>query len=85
MFARCWRVTNFALDDLTFVISHFLPHLAATASGASSRPRGSTAAPSRHRHNLLNRTSDLNLLQLTDNKQLLAKKPLKRAHVINGS
>jgi hypothetical protein len=33
------RATNFALDDLTFVVSHFLPQRNRTASGASSGPR----------------------------------------------
>jgi transposase len=34
------RVTNFALDDLTFVITISCPISTATASGAFSRPRG---------------------------------------------
>ena len=33
------RATGFPLDDLTFVVRHFLPHLTATTSTASSRPR----------------------------------------------
>src|SRR3954447_5559191 len=43
------RVSNFALDDLTFVIPHSCRISTATASGASSRPRASIAAPSQHR------------------------------------
>ena len=34
------RMTGFALDDLTFTLRHFLPTSTATASTASSKPRG---------------------------------------------
>jgi transposase-like protein len=34
------RLTGFALDDLTFTLRHFLPTSTATASTASSKPRG---------------------------------------------
>src|SRR3954464_7572450 len=43
------RITNFALDDLTFVITHPCRISTATASGASSRPKASIVAPSQHR------------------------------------
>jgi hypothetical protein len=33
------RATGFPLDDLTFVVTHFLPHLDRTTSTASSGPR----------------------------------------------
>jgi transposase InsO family protein len=48
------RSTNFALDDLTFVVTHFLPHLnrdsiwrILRAEGLSRRPRPSTDRPQR--------------------------------------
>jgi hypothetical protein len=34
------RATNFALDDLTFVVSHFLPHLNRDSVWRILRPRG---------------------------------------------
>ena len=34
------RSTGFPLDDLTFGVTHFLPHLNRDASPASSRPKG---------------------------------------------
>src|SRR3712207_3894160 len=46
------RATNFALDDLTFVVSHFLPHLSRDgvwrilrAEGLSRRPPPSSDRP----------------------------------------
>ena len=48
------RVTNFALDDLTFVISHFLPHLNRNsiwrilkAEGLNRRPKPAPAQPAK--------------------------------------
>src|SRR3982750_2067072 len=48
------RATNFALDDLTFVVSHFLPHLnrdsvwrILRAEGISRRPPPASARPKR--------------------------------------
>src|ERR1700742_5407314 len=48
------RVTNFALDDLTFVITHFLPHLnrdsiwrILKAEGLNRRPKPAPAQPAK--------------------------------------
>ena len=48
------RVTNFALDDLTFVITHFLPHLnrdsiwrILKAEGLNRRPKPASAQPAK--------------------------------------
>ena len=48
------RVTNFALDDLTFVISHFLPHLnrdsiwrILKAEGLNRRPKPASTHPAK--------------------------------------
>src|SRR5215210_7855357 len=48
------RVTNFALDELTFVITHFLPHLnrdsiwrILTAEGLNRRPKPVSAQPAK--------------------------------------
>jgi transposase len=50
------RATNFALDDLTFVVSHFLPHLnrdsvwrILRAEGLSRRPPPQSSRPARGR------------------------------------
>src|SRR3954453_16061033 len=37
------KATGFPLDDLTFVVRHFLPHSTGTTSTASSRRKGSAA------------------------------------------
>src|SRR6188472_2198962 len=48
------RVTNFALDDLTFVITHFLPHLnrdsawcILKAEGPNRRPKPASTQPAK--------------------------------------
>ena len=48
------RVTNFALDDLTFVITHFLPHLnrdsiwrILKAEGLNRRPKPASTQPAK--------------------------------------
>src|SRR3954452_13075892 len=48
------RITNFALDDLTFVISHFLPHLnrdsiwrILKAEGLNRRPKPASTQPAK--------------------------------------
>src|SRR5690349_16979132 len=48
------RITNFALDDLTFVITHFLPHLnrdsiwrILKAAGLNRRPKPASTQPAR--------------------------------------
>ncbi len=50
------RITNFALDDLTFVITHFLPHLnrdsiwrILKAEGLNRRPKPAPAQPANQR------------------------------------
>ena len=39
------RATGFPLDDLTFIVSHFLPHLNRDAVYRTSRPKGSIDSP----------------------------------------
>jgi hypothetical protein len=48
------RVTNFALDDLTFVMTHFLPHLnrdsiwrILRAEGLNRRPKPAPTQPAK--------------------------------------
>jgi hypothetical protein len=48
------RITNFALDDLTFVITHFLPHLnrdsiwrILKAAGLNRRPKPASTQPAK--------------------------------------
>src|ERR687886_2098326 len=50
------RATNFALDDLTFVVAHFLPHLnrdsvwrALKAEGLNRRPKPASGKPAKGR------------------------------------
>ena len=51
------RTTNFALDDLTFVVCHFLPHLnrdsiwrILKAEGLNRRPKPVSERPTKPRH-----------------------------------
>src|SRR4051812_1808267 len=45
------RITNFALDDLTFVVTHFLPHLNRDSIWRILKAEASIVAPSQHRRN----------------------------------
>ena len=52
--ARCAGSTNFALDDLTFVVTHFLPHLnrdsvwrILKAEGLNRRPKPASTQPAK--------------------------------------